>query len=474
MTWTKSGANYGHMNTFNTVGFVSRNDPELNDKNNSAGLLRYYELISKLPDTTFSQFNHPGTTFGTFDDFAHYDAKINENVKLVEVGNGEGPVHGNGYFPSIGQYTKALDAGWKLAPSNNQDNHKGRWGDANDARTVVIADGLTKEDIIKAIRNLSVYASEDKNITVDFAIDGKIMGSTMTDAKDQLNVTVDVAEKDGESIGTVDIVTTGGKIVKTLESAADTANFTFTLDNRYPYYYVHITQADGDHVVTAPIWTGDVKVAGITVLNPANGNEATAGEAKTLNYTIKADGEKVTKVEVYDGNTRIGTSSDGYEVNGEVEKSVEATPTTAGRRTLTLKVTTDKGTYTKDVDITAYPKGLTSSTIADAQQANEGEVFQLEGVLTSNASGYDKNTAFFDSAYIQDATGGINIFPIAGDFKVGDKIRVRGVRGAYQEERQLSITSVGKLKETEAVQPKTLETGDVKRIPGFWFKPKAK
>ncbi len=466
MTWTKSGANYGHMNTFNTEGFVSRNDSQLNDKNNSAGLLRYYELISKLPDTTFSQFNHPGTTFGTFDDFAHYDAKINENVKLVEVGNGEGPVHGNGYFPSIGEYTKALDAGWKLAPSNNQDNHKGKWGDANDARTVVIADGLTKEDIIKAIRNLSVYASEDKNITVDFAIDGKIMGSTMTDAKDQLNVTVDVAEKDGESIGTVDIVTTGGKVVRTLESAADTANFTFTLDNRYPYYYVLITQADGDHVVTAPIWTGDVKVAGITVLNPANGNEATVGAAKTLNYTFKADGEKVTKVEVFDGKDQIGTA-EGYDAKGEVEKSVDATPKTAGKRTLTLKVTTDKGTYTKNVDITAYPEGLTTSTIADAQKSNEGEVFQLEGVLTSNASGYDKNTAFFDSAYIQDATGGINIFPIAGDFKEGDKIRVRGVRGAYQGERQLSVTSVKKLNETEAVQPKALNTGDVEKNTGL-------
>lgn len=473
MTWTKSGANYGHMNTFNTKGFVSRNDPQLNDKNNSAGLLRYYDLISKLPDTTFSQFNHPGTTFGTFDDFAHYDAKINENVKLVEVGNGEGPVHGNGYFPSIGEYTKALDAGWKLAPSNNQDNHKGRWGDANDARTVVIADGLTKDDIIKAIRNLSVYASEDKNITVDFAIDGKIMGSTITDAKDQLNVTVDVAEKDGESIGTVDIVTTGGKVVKTLESAADTANFTFTLDNRHPYYYVHITQADGDHVVTAPIWTGDVKVAGITVLNPANGNEATVGEAKTLNYTLKADGEKVTKVEVFDGKDQIG-KAEGYDVKGQVEKSVDATPTTAGRRTLTLKVTTDKGTYTKDVDITAYPKGLTTSTIADAQKAKEGEVFQLEGILTSNASGYDKNTAFFDSAYIQDATGGINIFPIAGDFKVGDKIRVRGVRGAYHGERQLSVTSVEKLNETEAVQPKALKTGDVEKNTGLLVRAKGK
>ncbi|MEG2501122.1 MAG: hypothetical protein RSA78_08640, partial [Oscillospiraceae bacterium] len=39
-------------------------------------------------------------------------------------------------------YNKALDKGWHVAPSNNQDNHKGKWGDANTARTVVIAPTL--------------------------------------------------------------------------------------------------------------------------------------------------------------------------------------------------------------------------------------------------------------------------------------------------------------------------------------------
>lgn len=29
----------------------------------------------------------------------------------------------------------ALDKGWHVAPTNNQDNHKGKWGNANDAVT---------------------------------------------------------------------------------------------------------------------------------------------------------------------------------------------------------------------------------------------------------------------------------------------------------------------------------------------------
>ena len=57
-------------------------------------------------------------------------------------------------------------------------------------------------------------------------------------------------------------------------------------------------------------------------------------------------------------------------------------------------------------------------------QTEDGYKYTIEGVVTSNASGYDKETAFFDCIYVQDETGGINCFPVAGDFKIGDRVRV--------------------------------------------------
>lgn len=466
MTWTKSGANYGHMNTFNTEGFVSRNNSYYNDKTDSKGLIRYYELISNLGTDTFSQFNHPGKTFGNFDEFAHYDPKVNENVKLVEIGNGEGPIHGNGYFPSYGEYIKALDMGWKLAPSINQDNHKGKWGDANDGRNVVIADGLNKKDIITAIRNLSVYASEDKDITVDFTINGHIMGSTLADAGKTLNVDIAVAEQGGESIGAVDILTTGGKVIKSMESSADTDRFTFELQNDYPYYLVRITEADGDCVFTAPIWTKKVEAKGITALSPVGGDEATVGKEKELSYTFSAEGEKIQSVEVYDGDTVISTKTD--------DEKVTVVPAKEGKRQLTLKIKTDGGEYERNVELVVYPKDLATSPISEVQKAKPGEIFQIEGVLTSNASGYDKATAFFDAAYVQDETGGINIFPISGNYKVGDRLKIRGNRDGYQGERQLSITSMEKIGETTPPQPKVLPTGKVKDNTGLLIQTKGK
>lgn len=124
MTWSGGP---GHMNTFNTAGFVSRNNTELNDKSNPTKdkcMQNYYKLLENTPGS-ISQFNHPGTTFGNFTDFAYYDPAIDDKVDLIEVGNGEGAVDSKqGYFQSIDQYILALDKGWHLAPTNNGDNHK--------------------------------------------------------------------------------------------------------------------------------------------------------------------------------------------------------------------------------------------------------------------------------------------------------------------------------------------------------------
>jgi len=155
MTWSGSTGGWGHINTFNTPWFASRSNSVMN-------LPAYYAHIAADTDS-ISQLNHPGKTFGDFADFGYYSEAVDNVVFLVEVGNGEGPIRGSGYFPSYEYYTRALDKGWHLAPSNNQDNHKAGWITANEARTVVLAQELTRESIYDAIRNLRVYSTEDRN-----------------------------------------------------------------------------------------------------------------------------------------------------------------------------------------------------------------------------------------------------------------------------------------------------------------------
>ena len=84
--------------------------------------------------------------------------------------------------------------------------------------------------------------------------------------------------------------------------------------------------------------------------------------------------------------------------------------------------------------------------IADVIKASDpedtGYIFTIEGTLTSNASGYDKDTAFFDCVYVQDESAGICIFPVSGDYKVGDKVRVYGYTDFYQGEPELQVQTI--------------------------------
>lgn len=257
MTWSNGT---GHMNTFNTPGFETRENAVYKAAD---GLKQYYNVLKNFPES-ISQFNHPGTTFGDFLDFANYDSQIDNLISLIEVGNGEGAVGSSNYFPSYEYYTRALDKGWHVSPTNNQDNHKGGWGDANTARTVILADSLTRDGVYDAIRNMRTYATEDENLRIEYTLNGEMMGTILQQEPDSVNIKVDIEDPDDEAIGEVSVIVDGGKVVdsKTLTASADTVEF--TLDPDYSYYYIRIDEEDNDIAVTAPIWIGEVDKAGIS------------------------------------------------------------------------------------------------------------------------------------------------------------------------------------------------------------------
>ena len=75
MTWSDG---FGHINTFNTPGFESRSNSEFGNKSGSTeGYQNYYDKLVEVEDS-LSQFNHPGTTFGDFQDFAFYDPQVDQ------------------------------------------------------------------------------------------------------------------------------------------------------------------------------------------------------------------------------------------------------------------------------------------------------------------------------------------------------------------------------------------------------------
>ncbi len=259
MTWSNG---LGHMNTFCTPGFQSRSQTAYTTY--STALSNYYAALNRVPDS-ISMFNHPGTTFGDFQDFAYFSEANDALINLIEVGNGEGAIGSAGYFPSYEYYTRALDKGWHVAPTNNQDNHKGLWGDANTARTVVLADSNNEENIYDAMRNRRIYATEDNNLSIYYTLNGNIMGTALEkeDVDDTVNISVDVSDASGEAIGTVQVIVNGGLVLAEKKVASSEETVTFNLESNYSYYYIKVIEADGDIAVTAPVWVGDVEACGI-------------------------------------------------------------------------------------------------------------------------------------------------------------------------------------------------------------------
>ena len=276
MTW--SGGAPGHINTFNSEGFENRNAAPYKKGDNYEVLEAYYDTLNANPET-ISQFNHPGDTFGDFMDFALYDPVIDNQITLIEVGNGEGAIGSSGYFPSYSYYTRALDKGWHVAPTNNQDNHKGNWGDSNTARSVVLSDGLSEEAIYDAMKNYRVYATEDNDLSILYSLNGNAMGSIL-DEQEKINITTEISDPtdtDGET--KVEVIVNGGQTLaeKTFTGGSATVEFD-NLSTGYGYYYLRVTQADKNIAVTAPVWTGESVNAGISntssdVAMPIRGDE---------------------------------------------------------------------------------------------------------------------------------------------------------------------------------------------------------
>ena len=360
MTWSGGP---GHINTFNTPGIVSRNNSTLNNKTADAGMKAYYALLSQAEGaTSISQFNHPGTTFGNFKDFNYWDPVIDSRMYMVEVGNGEGQIGAGGYYPSYEQYIMALDKGWHLAPTNNQDNHKGKWGNANDARDVILTDSFTEDGIYEAIRALRMYATEDKNLELTYTVNGLMMGSSITEIPDKLNVEVTVNDPDAsDSIAKVEVVANSGKVAYTWDNAAQLSSgkLSVTLDPSYSYYFIRVTQKDGDLAVTSPVWVGESLKLGISNMVCGTATPVTDEELTlTTTFFNSEDSDATIKSLTYSiGGTVIGTDKTGYTLakSSTLDVPFKYTPTAARVFTVQVTAVVEQGgneyTFTKTVGL---------------------------------------------------------------------------------------------------------------------------
>lgn len=242
MTWPED-KKLGHISTFNTPGWQTRDQEDF--ENVPTALENYYKVLTAVPGSV-SQFNHPDDIHGDFERFDHYSPKYDAAVSLLEVAGEDGVV-------DCGYYDRALDEGWHVAPTNNQNNHNGQWGDASDARTVVLAKNLTEESLYAAMKDRRVYATQDSDLAIFYELNGAVMGSILPKSK-KAEITVFLSDPTDESIGSVEVVADGGEAIVRQWVETPTKMLELSVPGGCSYYYLRVTQPDGDVAVTAPVW----------------------------------------------------------------------------------------------------------------------------------------------------------------------------------------------------------------------------
>lgn len=368
MTWPED-KQLGHISTFNTPGWQTRDQADF--ENVPTALENYYKALASVPGSV-SQFNHPDTVHGDFERFDHYSPQYDAAVSLLEVAGEDGVV-------DCEYYDLALDKGWHVAPTNNQNNHNGQWGDASEARTVVLAKSLTEEALYAAMKDRRVYATQDSDLAIYYELNGTVMGSIIPKSESAA-VTVFLSDPTDEAIGNVEVVTDGGAVLVSEYVETPSQVLELPASGGRSYYYLRITQPDGDVAVTAPVWMDgydDIGIGSFTsdTLTPVRDEEigltVELYNDEPVDFIVEslslyADGKEVCAVS--DPGTAAGmgtlshTFSYAHREYGMTEFRVEAVGNVNG----------EKRAYEKTLSLSFHVPEQVKRIAVDASHGNSG------------------------------------------------------------------------------------------------------
>jgi hypothetical protein len=246
----------GNLNDF---GHMNVHDSPVRNNVSTEDLLGNYAFV--LNQNAIGSFNHPDPSYGTnFDNLTYYPAYA-AAMKGLAIRSG---LASSGYE---WQFTQALSNGWKVAPIAEQDEHDMQWADQpnpNDGGRIyltgILADTLTRASIVDALRARRFYAMTisppNDRIVMNFTVDGQPMGSTTTVGIGPV-FSVD-ASANGISLFNRVYLYKDGVLLSTAIAVGTSIHTEFRdwmSEGESHYYYVRVTQVDGDQAWSAPVWT---------------------------------------------------------------------------------------------------------------------------------------------------------------------------------------------------------------------------
>jgi hypothetical protein len=393
-----------------------------------------------------AQFNHPSTSgqFLVNGVPLGYTADGDQAMVLCEISNTSAfSTNTTETETSRSNYEsackKALEAGFHVAFSTNQDNHCANWGSAYTNRTgILIPNGtpLTQASFIAALKARRVYATQDKASQLVLTANGRIMGERFTNSG-PLNLVANFANTAGKTATTVSIVEGVPGRNGTPTELSTTANTTVTPSVGEHFYYAKVTQSDGNILWSAPIWVTQTS-SGDTVAPTVSATES--GTSGTITLAANAtDNVGVSMVEFYVDNVLKGTSNVApYSVtmnsttlvNGThslVAKAYDAAGNVGTSTAVAFSVNNPTGGDTTAPTVTATESGSSGSVTFSASASDNVGVtkveFYVDGALkgTDTASPY---TMAFDSTTLTNASHALTAkaYDAAGNSKLSTAV----------------------------------------------------
>ncbi|MEE8154665.1 MAG: CehA/McbA family metallohydrolase [Phycisphaerales bacterium] len=239
-----------------------------------------------------------------FGSFQTWRSKLDAHAQLINIINGPSHDRPSPGSPSESEFLRYLNMGLHVAPTADQDNHRENWGNAADTRTGVIASSLTKANILEALRERHVYASEDKNLRVIATVNGELMGTRIQGSQvpspgSALSIELSLVDPDEPTaLYTIDVYAdqVGGRAVADVERQFErTGNGTFILNGityagGEQYFFLKIRQTDDDHVEVDRVWTAPVW------FEPDGATSPPTVPALTLEVNLSTERARITNV----------------------------------------------------------------------------------------------------------------------------------------------------------------------------------
>jgi hypothetical protein len=150
-----------------------------------------------------------------------------------------------------------------IASSDNHDSRPGRtvWGHYPGGLVAFLAPELTREAVWKSLWDRHTYATSMDRIYLEFTVNGQIMGSEI-----ETGGPVEIAfEAVGQTDGVKAELICNNEVIRTEESGSGMLGASLTHQPPAPdsFYYLRVTQDNGERAWSSPIWV-TIRMVGAT------------------------------------------------------------------------------------------------------------------------------------------------------------------------------------------------------------------